>query len=265
MIFVSDVHDSPEALRRLVAMGSEIVILGDFVNLTDYRTGRGAVAEVLGEEFAQRSADARARGDYASMREMWTESSESSGVDLRREIGKVLAGQYEAAAAALDGGTGLAIHGNVDRPEALMKALPVGFAYVHGEVVSRGDLTLGFVGGGVSTPIQAAGEVSDEEMTRILGDLGPVDVLCTHVPPAIPPLRRDVVTGREERGSEPVLEYLNRHQPRYHVFGDVHQPQASTWRIGRTRCMNAGYFRATGRFLRLRGGVIGVGSIPGRH
>jgi hypothetical protein len=31
----------------------------------------------------------------------------------------------------------------------------------------------------------------------------------------------------------------------------VHQPQASTWRIGRTRCRNVGYFRATGRPLRL--------------
>ncbi|MGD2102359.1 MAG: metallophosphoesterase [Acidimicrobiia bacterium] len=264
MIFISDVHDSPGALRRLVGLGSEIVILGDFVNLTDYRTGRGAVADVLGEDFARRSAEARARGDYAAMRALWTEHAESSDLDLRTEIGKVLAGQYEQARAALQGGEGLVIHGNVDRPEALLKALPAGFRYVHGETVSRDGMTLGFVGGGVSTPIQADGEVSDEEMTAILGRLGPVDVLCTHVPPAMPALRRDVVTGREERGSGPIRDYIDRHQPRYHLFGDVHQPQASTWRVRETRCMNAGYFRATGRFLRLSGGSVGVGSIPAR-
>jgi hypothetical protein len=36
-----------------------------------------------------------------------------------------------------------------------------------------------------------------------------------------------------------------------HLFGDVHQPQASRWRIGRTQCVNVGYFRATGRVFRL--------------
>lgn len=261
MIFVSDIHDSPEALRRLVAMGREIVILGDFVNLTDYRTGRGAVSDVLGQEFARRSARARARGDYPGMRALWTEFSETTGLDLRQEIGEVLAGQYERAAAALEGGRGLVIHGNVDRPGELLRTLPEGFRYVHGERVARDGLTLGFVGGGVVTPLQADGEVSDEEMTSLLAAIGPVDVLCTHVPPALPALRRDVVTGRVERGSGPVRDYIDEHQPRYHMFGDVHQPQASTWRLGRTRCMNAGYFRATGRFLDLSDGLVGLGSI----
>jgi Icc-related predicted phosphoesterase len=98
-------------------------------------------------------------------------------------------------------------------------------------------------------------------MTAILDGLGPVDVLCTHVPPAVPALRTDVITGREERGSEPIGEYLRRIQPIYHLFGDVHQPQASTWRVGRTRCVNAGYFRATGRYLRLDDAIVHIGSI----
>jgi Icc-related predicted phosphoesterase len=86
-------------------------------------------------------------------------------------------------------------------------------------------------------------------MNDILESLGPVDVLCTHVPPAVDPLRTDVVTGRSERGSQPILDYILAHQPSLHLFGDVHQPQASTWRIGRTVCRNVGYFRATGRGL----------------
>ena len=103
--------------------------------------------------------------------------------------------------------------------------------------------------------------MSDDAMSSMLEALGPVDVLCTHVPPAVRPLRTDVVTGREERGSAPVREYIERVQPRFHLFGDVHQPQASTWRLGHTRCANAGYFRATGRFLRLEGTSLHIGSI----
>lgn len=261
MLFVSDVHDSPEALRLLVETGEEIVILGDLVNLTDYRTGEGAVAEVLGIDFASRTSAARAEGDYPRMRMLWREEAEVTGDDLRQKITGELTGQYKRAAKALAGGHGLVIHGNVDRPEVMLESLPEGYRYVHGEVVERDGLRLGFVGGGVATPLGAAGEVSDDEMRSILADLGPVDVLCTHVAPAITPLRTDVITGREERGSDPVRDYLVESQPLFHLFGDVHQPQASTWRVGRTRCINAGYFRATGRYLSLEGSTVHLGSI----
>ena len=93
-------------------------------------------------------------------------------------------------------------------------------------------------------------EVTDDEMRSKLSTLGEVDVLCSHLPPAVEPLYRDVVTGRLERGSQPILEYLNDVQPPFHFFGDVHQPQASTWRVGKTRCRNVGYFRATRRPVR---------------
>jgi Icc-related predicted phosphoesterase len=261
MLFVSDVHDAPDALRRLIALGEEVVILGDLVNLTDYRTGQGAVAAVLGIDFASRSSAARAKGDYQRMRSMWSERAGDSREEIRRQIGDELAAQYLRASEALVGGHGLVIHGNVDRPEILRQSLPEGFRYVHGEVHERNGLRIGFVGGGVSTPLQADGEVSDEEMETILDEIGPVDVLCTHVAPAIAALRRDVITGREERGSDPVRMYLETHQPALHLFGDVHQPQASTWRVGRSRCVNAGYFRATGRFLRLENTGVTVGTV----
>jgi Icc-related predicted phosphoesterase len=261
MLVISDVHDAPDALRRLVSLGEEIIILGDLVNLTDYRTGHGAVASVMGMDFATRTSAARARGDYPGMRALWSEESAISGEDLRLRIGDELANQYRRAAEALSGGHGLVIHGNVDRPEALRDSLPSNFEYVHGQVVERNGLRIGFVGGGVETPLGADGEVSDEAMRKILGELGEVDVLCSHVPPAVPPLRTDVITGREERGSEPIKEYLEETQPRVHLFGDVHQPKASMWRVGRTRCYNAGYFRATGRFLRLEGAVVDIGCV----
>jgi Icc-related predicted phosphoesterase len=32
-------------------------------------------------------------------------------------------------------------------------------------------------------------------------------------------------------------------QPRYHLFGHVHQPLVARTRIGRTECVNVGHFR----------------------
>jgi Icc-related predicted phosphoesterase len=260
MLFVSDVHYAPDAFRKLVALDEQIVVLGDLVNLTDYRTGEGAVADVLGLGLSRESAVARGKGDYSGMREAWRRWLGDRGPEARREIGAVIEGQYRSMAEAMRDGRGLVIHGNVDRPSLLRETLASGFRYAHGEVIELEGLRLGLVGGGVSTPLEAEGELSDDEMTGILDSLGPVDILCTHVPAALRPLRLDVVTGREERGSDPVLRYLRAHEPRLHVYGDVHQAQATTWRIGRTRCHNLGYFRATGRFLRVTSG----GFQPGR-
>jgi Icc-related predicted phosphoesterase len=252
MLVVSDIHDAPGAMARLVAIGEPVLVLGDLVNLADYRTGEGAVAEVLGLEHSLRTGEARGRGDFGRMGELWRERIGDRGPDARREIGAVLRRQYEAMADAMAGGTGLVTHGNVDRVDLLVDHLPEGFKYVHGEVVEIDSITFGIVGGGVPTPMHVEGEVDDEEMEALLAGLGTVDVLCSHVPPALRPVRFDVVTGREERGSAPILEYIRREKPRLHLYGDVHQPQASTWRIGPTRCVNVGYFRATGRFFRVR-------------
>jgi Icc-related predicted phosphoesterase len=259
--FVSDVHGAFSALRRVVELGKPVVILGDLANLTDYRTGDGAVADVLGIEFAQESSLARADGDYQAMRQLWLDAAGDRADEVRASIRAAIDSQYGEATKALDGGSGMVIHGNVDRPGLLAESLPAGFEYVHGKTIEVEGLLYGFVGGGVETPLRAEGELSDDEMSDLLAGMGPVDVLCSHVPPARVSLRSDVVTGRLERGSEPILEYVQHNQPRFHLFGDVHQPQATAWRLGRTRCFNAGYFRATGRYLSLENAMVQVGHI----
>lgn len=251
ILVISDVHFALDALRRVVGMGAPILILGDLVNLTDYRTGEGAVADVLGLDFARATAAARAAGDYQGMRDLWADSAEGRYDEVREKIGAAIDAQYQGVSNALEGGTGYVIHGNVDRPRSLRASLPGGFEYVHGQVVELEGLKFGFVGGGAPTPLQAEGEITDEEMTSLLEQIGSVDVLCTHVPAAVQSIRTDVITGRAERGSTPILDYLLRAQPRLHLFGDVHQPQATTWRLGSTVCRNVGYFRATGRPLRI--------------
>ena len=256
MLVLSDIHFALEPLRRVVATGETLLILGDLVNLTDYRTGEGAVAEVLGIDFARASASARGAGDYQRMRGLWQEQVGDRADEVRAAIGEAIEAQYAEVAEALRGGHGYVIHGNVDRPRALERALPPGYEYVHGETRDIDGVRFGFVGGGAATPLRAEGEIPDQSMEELLETLGAVDILCTHVAPALDPLQTDVVTGRAERGSAPLLDFIREHRPRLHLFGDVHQPQASTWRIGPTRCRNVGYFRATERAITLDPGSL---------
>lgn len=256
MLIVSDVHGAFDALARVVAEGENVLVLGDLINLMDYRTGTGIIADVMGGDFGQEVSRRRARSDYAGMRSLWSERIGDREQEVRAALAEHVAHQYDLCRQALEGGRGYVTYGNVDRPELLKKAVPKPMRYVDGEVVEIDGVTFGFVGGGIATPVGAAGEVSDDAMEAKLSDLGPVDVLCSHLPPDIEPLHRDVVTGHLERSSRPILDYLKTHRPRYHFFGDVHQPQAVTWEVGRTFCRNVGYFRATERAYRFM--------VPGR-
>ncbi|HLU30145.1 MAG TPA: metallophosphoesterase family protein [Acidimicrobiia bacterium] len=250
MLIVSDIHGEFEALAGLAASGETLLVLGDLINLLDYRTGEGIISDVMGDAFGRQVSVRRGDSDYSGMRRLWSELSEERIREVRSAMREAAHAQYEECRSALDQGTGYVTYGNVDRPEMLQAALPEGMRFVDGDRVEIDGLVFGFVGGGISTPVHAEGEVTDREMTDKLESLGPVDVLCTHLSPRVGPLHRDVITGRLERSSVPILDYLHRYQPRLHFFGDVHQPQATRWRVGPTLCQNVGYFRATRRPFR---------------
>ena len=59
------------------------------------------------------------------------------------------------------------------------------------------------------------------------------------------------VTNKIEQGWASLKDYIENYQPEFSLFGDVHQPQASYWKIRSTRCINVGYFRATNQYLEL--------------
>lgn len=252
MLILSDVHGEFEALSRLARTGETLVILGDLINLMDYRTGEGIISDVLGSDFGRAVSERRGESDYEGMRRLWADTVGERADEVRAALADEVAAQYRACRESLDGAVGYVTYGNVDRPDVLRSHLPKGMEFVDGDVVEIDGLTFGFAGGGPATPMRAPGEVTDEEMAAKLERIGPVDVLCTHLSPTIPALYRDVVTGRLERASAPILDYLRRHRPRFHFFGDVHQPQATRWRVGPTICQNVGYFRATRRAFRFR-------------
>ena len=250
MLIVADVHGEFNALGKLVRTGEPLLILGDLINYVDYRTMDGIAADVLGREFVKQVARFRATGDYEASRALWRQNMAGRESDIRRQIGDRVRRQYDETRQALEGGTSYVTYGNVDWPEALRACLPEGSTVVDGEVVEIEGYRVGFVGGGAPTPLAVTGEVSEEAMEGKLDRLDRVDILCSHLPPAVDALHTDVITGRVEGSSEAIRRYLWQHQPAYHYFGDIHQPQASRWRLGKTRCVNVGYFRATRRAIR---------------
>ncbi len=248
MLLVADVHGAFDALAEVARRGETLLVLGDLLNFIDYRTNEGMLAEVAGKPFVARLTQMRDSGDRQGMRRMWSEFSSGREAEIRARYDDLIAVAYRKLARALDGADAYVTYGNVDRPDSLREALPSSATFVDGVVVDIEGYRVGFAGGGVVS-LGVPGEVSDEDMVDKLDSLGAVDILCTHAAPAVAPLSRDVVGGRVKE-SEAVLAYLERHRPKWHYFGDIHQPQATTWRLGPTRCRNVGYFRATHRALR---------------
>lgn len=242
---MSDIHGAADALRRVAPGSSPLFVLGDLINFIDYRDNEGIVSDVAGHDFVNKVVELRSQGDFASATDLWRAHRKGREEELRGLYTAAIASAYDDICAALEGVEAYVTYGNVDNPEVLRARLPATARFIEAEVVEVGGVRYGVVGGGVPT-INSPGEISDEEMAERLALIGPVDVLCTHVAPNVRPLAADVIGGRE-KGSPAVLEYIRRFQPGYHYFGDIHQPQAVSWRVGATICRNVGYFRATGR------------------
>ena len=248
MLLVADVHGNNSALARVARLGEPLLVLGDLLNLIDYRTGEGLLADLLGRDLVAGVLDLRRQGGYGAANERWRSFVAGREEEVQSRYEALVEAAYEGVTAALEGAEAYVTHGNADRPDLLRRCLPPGSRYVDGEVVEVEGLRIGIVGGG-PTRLGVPGEVPDEGLAGKLAALGPIDVLCTHAAPAVPQLSYDVIGGRG-KASEAVLGYLRSHGPRWHYFGDVHQPQALSWRVGGTLCRNLGYFRLTERAVR---------------
>ena len=217
MLIVADVHAEFDALATVAARGEPLLILGDLLNFIDYRTGRGLAEDVYGADHTRQLIENRRTSNWDASRALWRAAVEGREDEMRARIIEAVADQHAQTAAALRGANAYVTFGNVDWPTELRACLPDGVRWVDGEVIEIDGYSIGFAGGGA---------------------------------PSVGPLYMDVITGREERSSDVVLEYVKRFQPRFHYFGDVHQPQAHSWQVGKTSCRNVGYFRATRRAVR---------------
>jgi len=246
---VSDIHGAADDLRREAADADALLVCGDLVNLLDYRTMEGAVVDAYGLEATRRFVALRTASRFEEAGRVLRRAAAGREDEVRGSIRAACRAQLEAVFGAFPDGTYLT-HGNVDSPEQFADLLRPGVRHLDGEAVELDGLRVGFVGGGLPRGLRPhLSEVTEAEFAAKVARLPPVDVLCSHMPPAVDDLRFDVLAGRFEPGSQALLDYVEEQQPDYLYFGHVHQPRARRMRIGRTRLVNVGHFRATGRML----------------
>jgi Icc-related predicted phosphoesterase len=249
---VSDVHGQAEALARAGEGADALLVLGDLVEFVDYADPtRGILGRVLGPEVSARFGQLRATGRPGELR-AFSREAWSRFPDPHAVVVEAIREQYTALFAAMSAPT-FAIPGNVDLPALWPEFTGCGVCAADGRVVTIGGLRFGFVGGIPLPPgvepghggpwrahVRAAGEYA-----AVVEGLEPVDVLCSHAPPAVPELAYDVVSRRAESPSAALLARIRRDRPRAALFGHVHQPLAARCRVGRTECVNVGHFRET--------------------
>jgi len=244
---VSDVHMATDALSRAADGADLLLCLGDLLLFIDYDDhSQGIFADLFGPEHATRYVDLRTQGRYDEAHELSTALWLARGGDRSGAIREAVTEQYARLFAAMPE-PAYVTPGNVDVPSMWAPHLRAGHTVVDGDVVDIGGWSFGFVGGGLRTRYRTPNELSDEEFAAKVEAVGAVDVLCSHIPPAIPDLTYDVGGRRFERGSEALLDAVRRTQPRLLLYGHVHSPLVPRGRVGRTECVSVGHFRGTGR------------------
>lgn len=242
---ISDLHGAVEHLDTVGSECDALLVLGDLINVIDYRTMDGILVEIFGREPVAEAARLRSEGRFDEARAAIRERADD-GLEARARFVELARVEYERVFEALPDHT-FVTYGNVDIPELLLSVKPERIRFVDGEAVRIGGMAFGFVGGGVATPLGIPGEVTDEEYEAKFHRAGPADVICTHMPPRIPWYAYDVVARKFEPGSTALLAYVQEHQPRWALFGHVHQPLVNRGNIRRTELVNVGHFQGTGR------------------
>ncbi|WP_086821207.1 metallophosphoesterase [Allokutzneria sp. NRRL B-24872] len=255
---VSDVHGAAEALARAGKGADALVVLGDLIDFVDYHDhSKGILGTVFGAEKVTRFAELRrghGREAGAYVRSLWATLDDPAAV-VREAARK----QYAEMFAAMTTPT-YAIPGNVDLPELWPEFAGQGVHLVDGGTAEIGGLRFGFVGGTLIPPGFTLNHDAPwvpyvrpvEEHAAAVRALPAMDVLCSHVPPAVAELTYDVIATRSEFGSKALLEAIGEHAPRWSLFGHVHQPLARRVRVGRTECVNVGHFQRTRQPYALR-------------
>jgi Icc-related predicted phosphoesterase len=246
---VSDVHGAADALATAGDGADMLICLGDMLLFLDYADHtQGIFAEIYGAEHAREYIGLRTARRFDEARQLTAGIAArlvaERGTDLGTLNADAIAKQYADLFAAIKEPAYLT-YGNVDVPAMWPAYLKPGHHVIDGGTAVVGGVTFGFVGGGLVSPYRTPNELSESAYAAKLDTVGPVDVLCTHIPPAVPELLYDTRARRLETGSAALVELIRRTQPRYALFGHVHNPLARRVRIGRTECVNVGHFRAT--------------------
>jgi Icc-related predicted phosphoesterase len=243
---VSDVHARADALAKAGDGADALICLGDLVLFLDYDDPRGGIfADLFGADAAMTLIRLRTERRFDEARDYSAGLWGALGEPPRDVIERAIRQQYSDLFAAMPT-PAYVTYGNVDVPHLYADYVKDGITVLDGETVEIGGRTVGFVGGGLRTPMRTPYEISDEDYAAKVAALGKVDVICAHIPPDVPELLYDVEARRMERGSAALLDAIRSTQPELVLFGHVHNPLVRRTRIGRTECVNVGHFRGRG-------------------
>jgi Icc-related predicted phosphoesterase len=241
------VHGRADALAAAGDGADALICLGDLLLFVDYADHtQGIFPDLFGAPAAREFIALRTAQRFDEARQMSAQLWAGLDGDPRAHVEAAASRQYAELFAALPAPAYLT-YGNVDIPRMWSPHLRPGHHVLDGERVEIGGWSFGFVGGGLRSRYRTPNELDDDVYAAKVAAVSGADVLCTHIPPAIPELLYDTVARRLERGSAALLAEIRRSQPRYVLFGHVHQPLARRVRVGRTECINVGHFRATGQ------------------
>lgn len=256
---VADIHGNFEDLAAAAEGADLLLILGDLLDYVDYHDPSGGIlGAVFGAELVRPFTALRTRGDFAGLhvynQQLWSTVADPAGA-----ISEIVADRYRRLTELLPDNS-LVMLGNVDVENVWAEVAPPHLQALDGVTRQIGGQTFGFVGGGSGRPgsaIRSTGSPwkpfvrSADEYLQVVESLGPVDVLCSHIPPKLTMLRYDTVPARMEMYGPGLLEYIDTYQPRFALSGHVHQPIGGRTRHRRTECINVGHFQRSPRPYRL--------------
>lgn len=243
---VSDVHGRVDALARAGDGADALICLGDLILFVDYDDHSvGIFADLFGAANAEKLVELRTARRFDEARELSHQLWAGVDGDRQTVIQNAVRAQYKAMFDVLPTPTYMT-YGNVDVPHLYDEFARPGIYILDGKTTEIGGRTVGFVGGGLPSPYRTPFEIQPEEYAKKVQAIGAVEVLCCHIPPALPDLLYDTLGRRLERGSEALLDAIRDTQPELVLFGHVHNPLGRRVRIGRSECVNVGHFRGTG-------------------
>jgi len=243
---IADVHGDLEVVLKEAAVCDVLLLLGDLINVIDYANAGGILGEVYGADTVRTWSALRADGRFEESRAVLREAAVGREQELRELFFKRIDEQTREFCSEVPSNV-VVTYGNVDVPDLVRKYLPSTVRFVESGVITYDGVRFGFVGGGLPK-VGIPGEVALDAYAERVASLGPVDVLCAHVPPAVDDLTFDVVADYNEPGSDALLAYLHEHHPTHMYYGHVHQPKVAEMDIDGTRVVNIGaYYRSTGR------------------
>lgn len=249
--FVSDIHGNIAGLADVARRVEQLVVLGDLLDYVDYHDpSAGILGRIFGAERVKPFISLRLAGDFQALhgynKSLWDSTPDPVGT-LTEEV----ATRYREVLRAV-GPDALLTLGNVDVAAVWNEVAGAELPYLDAQTVEIAGRRMGFVAGGAARPGGAVRPPlgawrplirSAEEYANAVKAIGPVDVLCSHIPPKLALMRYDVIPGRLEMYGPGLLEAIDEHRPGLAVFGHVHQPLAKRTRRGHTECVNVGHFQ----------------------